>query len=281
MRCIAISRSGSAVTARSAARSVGLGLILILILGLGLAACASKAPPMKPTPTVPHEHVAPSQGPASEDGHAGHAGHAGHGGGEPHGHHGMHDGFKNAEEWAKAFDDPGRDAWQHPDEVVALLEVSAGMTVADVGAGTGYFVGRLVHAAGPGGTVIATDLEPDMIRYLGQRAGHEGWKNVHPLQVTADDPGLGKAAVDRILVVDVWHHLGDRRAYAAKLAAALRPGGRIAVVDFDEHARRGPPPALRLAPAVILDELRSAGLTAALANETLPEQYVVIAQAPR
>ena len=276
MRCVAISRSGRVASALS----------FFLLLGGCAAGKQSTLPPAPPDPAATaaqapgHDHAAHPDHAAHHD-HSAHPGHAAHGGGSPDGHHGMHDGFKNAEEWAKSFDDPARDAWQHPDEVVALLEISAGMTVADVGAGTGYFVGRLVQKAGPAGTVIATDLEPDMIRYLGQRAGHEGWKNVHPLQVTADDPGLGKAAVDRVLVVDVWHHLGDRRAYAAKLAAALRPGGLVAVVDFDENARRGPPPSQRQAPQVILDELRSAGLTATLAAETLPEQYVVIARAPR
>jgi ubiquinone/menaquinone biosynthesis C-methylase UbiE len=195
--------------------------------------------------------------------------------------HGMPHDFKGAEEWAKVFDDPSRDQWQHPDEVAGLLELTPGMIVADVGAGTGYFIGRLAQRVGPSGSVIATDLEPDMIRYLGDRGRRDGWTNVRPVQVAADDPGLAKASVDRVLVVDVWHHLDDRRAYAAKLAAALRPGGLIAVVDFELTASHGPPPKHRLAPAAIADDLRSAGLTVELAKEDLPEQYVVLARAPR
>jgi SAM-dependent methyltransferase len=208
-----------------------------------------------------------------DDHHGGDQG-ADHGGG-------MHHDFKGADQWAKVFDDPSRDQWQRPDEVAALLELGPGMTVADVGAGTGYFVGRLAQRVGPAGSVVATDLEPDMVRYLGERGRREGWTNVRPLQVAADDPGLAKASVDRVLIVDVWHHLDDRRAYAAKLAAALRPGGLIAVVDFELTASHGPPPKHRLAPAAIEDDLRSAGLTVELAKEELPEQYVVIARAPR
>lgn len=186
--------------------------------------------------------------------------------------------FEDADEWAKVFDDPARDAWQKPDEVVSLLELRPGMTVADVGAGTGYFLGRLAAAVGPSGAVIATDLEADMVRYMSERATREGWPNVRAIQVTADDPGLAAASVDRILVVDVWHHLADRRAYAARLASSLRPGGFIAIVDFTLEAERGPPSAHRLPPDEIIADLTAAGLSASLAPETLPDQYVVIAR---
>jgi predicted methyltransferase len=228
------------------------------------APAAPATPP--PAPTAPAEPAAPAATPPAVP-----ADHADH--------HGMHRDFKGAEEWAKVFDDPARDAWQRPEEVLSMLQVKPKMTVADVGAGTGYFVGRLSSKVGPAGFVIATDVEPDMIRYLDQRATRESWPNVRAALVGAGDPGLGVATVDRILVVDVWHHVDDRRAYAAKLAAALRPGGVIAVVDFDKDAKHGPPPEHRLAPEIVIEELRSAGLTAKLAKEKLPEQYVVIARA--
>jgi ubiquinone/menaquinone biosynthesis C-methylase UbiE len=185
--------------------------------------------------------------------------------------------FERADEWAKVFDDPARDAWQRPDDVVAMLELAPGMTVADVGAGTGYFEGRLARAVGPSGAVLAEDIEPDMIRYLRERAAREGWRNVRAVQGTTDDPALPAGAVDRILIVDVWHHVADRRAFAAKLAAALRPGGAIAIVDFTRDAKHGPPPMHRLAPEAIVDDLAAAGLDARVAETKLPEQYVVVA----
>jgi hypothetical protein len=92
-----------------------------------------------------------------------------------------------------------------------------------------------------------------------------------------DDPQL--ANVDRILVVDVWHHLGDRRAYAKKLAAALNPNGFVAIVDFKLDAKHGPPPKHRLAPEAVIADLRAGGLDAKVALE-LTEQYVVIARKP-
>ena len=195
----------------------------------------------------------------------------GHGPAHAHGegaaHGGMQHSFEGAEKWAAVFDDPARDAWQKPDEVVALLAIEPGMTVADLGAGTGYFLARLSRAVGESGRVIATDLEPDMVRYMGERATREGLANVEVRQVAADDPGLDAGAVDRVLVVDVWHHISDRVAYARKLAAALRPGGRVVIVDFTMESPEGPPVEHRLEAATIVGELEAAGLAAAVLDE--------------
>jgi len=212
------------------------------------------------------------------DRHADHGdhGHGDHGHGD-HAHHGdMPHRFDNADRWAKVFDDPERDAWQQPDRVIAALGLAPQMTVADIGAGTGYFSVRLARAV-PQGQVIATDIEPDMIRYLTERASREHLANLRAMQTPPDDPKLAAASVDRVLVVDVWHHLGDRVAYARALARALKPGGKLAIVDFKLDATHGPPPAHRLAPDKILADVRAAGLTAEVAPTTLPQQYIVIA----
>jgi ubiquinone/menaquinone biosynthesis C-methylase UbiE len=207
-----------------------------------LAACGSAAP--APTPT--HDH-----------------------------HEGMPHRFEHADQWAKQFDDPSRDAWQQPDKVIAAMALTPAMTVADVGAGTGYFTVRLARAV-PQGQVIATDIEPDMVRYLGERAQREHLTNIQAVLATADDPHLAPASVDRILVVDVWHHLHDRGRYAAGLAKALRPGGKLFVVDFTQEANHGPPKHMRLAPEAIAADLTSAGLAASVDPTQLPDQYIVV-----
>ena len=184
--------------------------------------------------------------------------------------------FEHAEAWAKVFDDPARDAWQEPDRVIAALALGPTMTVADVGAGTGYFTVRLARAV-PQGEVIATDIEPDMVRYLAERAKKEQLANIDAQLAGATDPKLAPTSIDRILVVDVWHHLGDRAAYAKKLAAALNPNGFVMVVDFKLDAKHGPPPKHRLPPEAIVEDLRAAGLDAKVGLE-LVEQYVVIAR---
>ncbi len=189
--------------------------------------------------------------------------------------HAMHHRFEHADEWAPRFDDPGRDAWQQPDRVVAALALAPGMVVADVGAGTGYFEKRLSEAVGPKGAVIAVDIEPDMIRYLGERAQREQTPNVEARLGAPDDPRLAPGSVDRILIVDTWHHIEDRVAYGKKLAVALKPGGAIFVVDFTLESDKGPPKKHRFAPAQVIDELTQAGLTAAVVEVGLPDQYVI------
>ena len=183
--------------------------------------------------------------------------------------------FEHADEWAKQFDDPSRDAWQQPDKVIAAMALEPSMTVADVGAGTGYFTVRLARAV-PQGQVIATDIEPDMVRYLGERAQREHLPNIRTVLAGADDPQLPPASVDRILVVDVWHHLADRGHYAAGLAKALRPGGKLFVVDFTQAANHGPPKHMRLAPEAIAADLQGAGLAASVDPTQLPDQYIVV-----
>jgi len=218
----------------------------------------------------------PQAGPAAGGGH----GH-GHGHGEPaadapqhaRGHHHR---FDDAASWSKVFDDPARDAWQKPARVVELLGLEKGMTVADVGAGTGYFEPYLSRAVGPEGRVLAVDLEPDMVKWLDERARREGLANVRAVQADAADPKLPDGAVDRILVVDTWHHIDDRAAYARKLARALKPGGAVTIVDFTKESPHGPPPRARLSPEEVMGDLRGGGLEpTVIAGASLPHQFVV------
>ncbi|MCE9574436.1 MAG: class I SAM-dependent methyltransferase [Deltaproteobacteria bacterium] len=236
-------------------------------LAIASAGCGAATPPASPeaAPMAKHDH--------HDHDHQHH---------EHHGHGGMAEmphRFEHAEDWVGAFDDPARDAWQKPDEVVAAMAIAPGMTVADIGAGTGYFEGRLSAAVGAKGAVIATDLEPDMIRYITERAHKAGWANITAQLGGATDPGLAAASVDRILIVDVWHHLADRVAFARGLAAALRPGGQVIVVDFELTSDRGPPKEHKLAATAIASDLAAAGLVTSMASESLPDQYIVVARA--
>lgn len=251
---------------------VRLGVALGATLALACGGASSTAPVARPAP-APTDHADHH---AATD-HADH--HAHHGHGEHHGHtagHVDHD-FSDVGKWVAVFDDPARDSWQRPEEVVALLGPGPGHVVVDIGAGTGYFERYLTRAVGGAGQVLALDTEPKLVEHISERAKRELWPNVTARVVPADDPGLPTAGVDRVLIVDTWHHLPERAAYARKLAAALRPGGSIAVVDFTLDAPMGPPPAMRLGADVVAAELRAAGLTAHIASEQLPHQYVVIA----
>lgn len=191
----------------------------------------------------------------------------------PGGHDHPHHHFTNAEEWAKAFDDPARDAWQKPDAVVAALALAPGARVADLGAGTGYFTVRLARAV-PQGKVLAIDVEPDMVRYLGERAKKEGLGNIEPLLAPKDDAKI-PPSVDVVLVCDTYHHIEDRPAYFRKVAASLAPAGRLVIVDFKLGDIPVGPKHGRIGPAELDTELSAAGLRrSALDETTLPYQYI-------
>ncbi len=199
-----------------------------------------------------------------------------------HGHHGQgaHHDFSDVERFAEIFDDPERDSWQKPDEVVGLLGLQPGQTVADLGAGTGYFLSRLSAAVGPEGAVLALDVEPNMVAHMEARIEREGLANATARAVPTDAPGLEPNSVDVILIVDTWHHIGEREAYAAKLFTALRPGGSVYVVDFTMDSPQGPPAEMRLTTLQVAEELGAAGFEIHTLEETLPHQYVVQATRP-
>jgi cyclopropane fatty-acyl-phospholipid synthase-like methyltransferase len=184
--------------------------------------------------------------------------------------------FGGAEQWAKVFDDPKRDAWQKPHEVIQALALKPDAVIADIGSGTGYFSVRFANMT-PKGRVYGVDTEPDMVKYLAERAKREGLKNVTAVAGAPDDPRLPEKA-DLIILVDVYHHVGDRERYFRQLQKSLRPGGRIAVIDFRMDSPVGPPQSARIAPERVKDELKRAGYTLAQEHAFLPNQYFLVFQ---
>lgn len=191
-------------------------------------------------------------------------------------HGGYDKSFDGAEKWAERFDDPERDAWQKPKHVVALLELSPGAKVADLGAGTGYFLPHLAAAVQPGGSVVGLDVEADMVRYMRERIERETIPGATAREVPPDDPRLEPGSMDAVLIVDTWHHISDRKAYAKKLAAGLAPGGAVYVVDFTLDSPSGPPKHHRVSPELVSEELAAGGLSTEVLTETLPRQFVVV-----
>jgi ubiquinone/menaquinone biosynthesis C-methylase UbiE len=182
--------------------------------------------------------------------------------------------FSGAEKWAHVFDDPKRDDWQKPHEVIQALALKPDAVIADIGAGTGYFAMRFANMV-PQGRVYGVDIEPDMVRYLAERAKREKRANVVAIAGVPEDPRLPEKA-DLILLVDVFHHIGDRERYFRKLRASLKPGGRIAIIDFRLDSPEGPPPAARIAPERVVSELKAAGYTLSREHGFLPNQYFLV-----
>ena len=180
----------------------------------------------------------------------------------------------DAKESAKNFDDPARDAWQLPDRVIAALKLKPGQIVADIGAGTGYFSVRLARSeAAP--KVYAVDIEPSMVSYLRERAAKEGLHNVIAVQAAAAQPNLPEPA-DLVLIVDTYHHIGDREAYFRKLAKSLKPGGRVAIIDFTPESPEGPPQEFRFPLKQFTSEMGKAGYKLTAQYDFLPRQRFLI-----
>lgn len=194
----------------------------------------------------------------------------------PHTHH---HGFSDARKWSKIFDDPQRDAWQKPHDVIAALKLKPDAVIADIGAGTGYFAVRFARIV-PKGKVYAADTEPDMVKHLAARAKDESLGNLIALKVTPENPQLPERA-DLIVFVDVYHHIDSREAYFRKLKDLLRPGGRLAIMDFTLDAPQGPPRRTRVAPERVKEELSRAGYTLAEEHGFLPYQYFLVFQPSR
>jgi cyclopropane fatty-acyl-phospholipid synthase-like methyltransferase len=190
-------------------------------------------------------------------------------GAQPH-----HRRFDDAEKWSRVFDDPERDAWQKPAEVIAALKLAPGAAVADIGSGTGYFAVRLARAV-PQGKVFGADLEPDMVRFLNERAAKEKLPNLSSHLAAENGPKL-PTPVDLVLVVDTYHHIGDRARYFRELRAALKAGGRVAIIDFKLDSPTGPPVKHRVPPKIVAEEMALAGYRETERHEFLPNQYFLV-----
>ena len=185
--------------------------------------------------------------------------------------------FRDAEHWATQFDDPARDAWQKPDEVIRALAPGPDAVIADIGSGTGYFSVRLARAV-PHGRVIGVDIEPDMVHYLAQRAQRDGLANLSAQLGAADDPRLPEK-VDLVLLVDTYHHIAARDDYFRRLLGLLKPGARLALIDFRPDSPYGPPPSGRIPLAQVKRELGRAGFETLAEHDFLPYQYFLVMRA--
>lgn len=185
-------------------------------------------------------------------------------------------GFGGAEQWARYFDDPARDDWQKPHQVIQALNLAANAKVADIGAGTGYFSVRLAHMT-PKGRVYAVDTEPDMVNYLIERAKRDKLGNLSAVLAMPNDPRLPEK-VDRVLLVDVFHHIDDRERYFRKLLDYLKPQSWVAIIDFTKTSPMGPPVTERLTPEQVSSEMRRAGYTLARTHDILPNQFFLVFQ---
>ena len=180
----------------------------------------------------------------------------------PHQHH-----PPDSNEYARVLNDPSRDKWQKPHQVVMALGLKPTEVVADIGAGTGYFAARFARHAG---TVYAVDIDAKLL----EMAKKDGPVNLVTILAAADDPKLPAGAVDTIFFCDVLHHIENRAVYYEKLKSALKPDGRVVVVDFyKKELPVGPPPEMKIDVEAMVSEFKAAGFKVSQKWDMLPYQY--------
>jgi ubiquinone/menaquinone biosynthesis C-methylase UbiE len=189
-------------------------------------------------------------------------------------------GGRPAADWIPTLDSPGRVAAIKVPELIAALKILPGQTVADVGAGSGVLTGPLAEATGPNGIVYASDIEAGLLAHIDQRMQADGHGHVRTVLGTFDDPAL-PAPVDLALLNDVLHHVRDRTTFLTNLAGSIKPGGRLALIDYTAEGspHRGQPD-LIVTEAQADTWLREAGLAR---SETVPlyaDRYFVIYTRP-
>jgi arsenite methyltransferase len=189
----------------------------------------------------------------------------------------MHRLHQDPKAYIAMLDDPKRDEYQKPHEVITALNLKPGEVVADIGAGSGYFTFRLAHHVGDAGRVYAVDVSPDMIVHLNRRIRDLQVKNVVSILSAPDDPLLADVSIDRFFICDTWHHIADHPRYLALMKKMLKRGGQVVMIEFKKaETPVGPPMEMRIDRADQLKEMEANGFKLAGEHTFLPHQYFLV-----
>jgi precorrin-6B methylase 2 len=172
---------------------------------------------------------------------------------------------------------PERLEEEEPDLAIGILKIQKGQAVADIGAGSGYMTMRLSQRVGPDGRVFATDVQPQMLDILRRRLADKQITNVTLVQGALDDPKLPPDSVDLELLVDVYHEFSQPQAMLRGLRAALKPGGRLVLLEYRKEDPAVPikfEHKMSIAEAKL--EVEHEGFTLANVDEALPWQHILI-----
>jgi ubiquinone/menaquinone biosynthesis C-methylase UbiE len=177
---------------------------------------------------------------------------------------------------------PERVDEERPEEMLDALQIQPGWTVADVGAGAGYTSLRLSKRVGPKGVVLATDVQPQMLQLLRLNARAAGITNIRPILCTQSDPKLPEGRVDLALMVDVYHEMSDPAASLQGIRKALKPGGRLVLVEFRAEDPEVPiKPEHKMSVAQVRKEIEPQGFAFKEVLDFLPWQHIIIFERPK
>lgn len=167
---------------------------------------------------------------------------------------------------------------EQPDRVIATMQLKSGDVVADIGSGSGYFTRRLAKAVLPAGKVYGVDIQPEMNAILAENCKQEGITNVEIILSEEADPKLAAESVDWMLLVDVYHEFQQPIPMLAKMREALKPGGKVALLEYRLHGDTGAHIRLdhRMSVEQVLAEWEPAGFRLVTRHEFLPTQHMFI-----
>jgi predicted methyltransferase len=189
----------------------------------------------------------------------------------------MHALHRDPKAYIAMLENPARDAYQKPDEVVKALALKPGEAVADIGSGSGYFTLRLARAVGDSGRVYGVDIDPEMVRHLNRRVRDAGLRNVHTVLSEPDDPLLADRSVDRFVIVDTWHHVEKQVEYLALMKKMLKPGGQVVMIDYQKRELPvGPPLEMKIAREDLVRQMEANGFRLVKEHTFLPYQYFIV-----
>jgi ubiquinone/menaquinone biosynthesis C-methylase UbiE len=175
------------------------------------------------------------------------------------------------------LDRPEREAEEKPDLALDLLQIRAGMVVADVGAGTGYMSLRMARRVGPTGKVYANDLQPEMLQKLRAASQREKLENVETVQGAEADPRLPPNTMDLVLLVDVYHEFSQPQAMLDKIRESLKPDGRLVLLEYRKEDPKVPiRPEHKMSVAEVKTEVEAEGYKLDRVIEKLPRQHIII-----
>jgi ubiquinone/menaquinone biosynthesis C-methylase UbiE len=177
----------------------------------------------------------------------------------------------------------GRAEQEKPEVVIQAMQIREGMSVADIGAGTGFFTRRLAKAVGTTGKVYAEDIQPEMIDLLKKDMETEGIKNVVPVLGTETEAKLPAHGVDRVLLVDVYHEFQKPEPMLASIRESLAPGGTVILVEYRLEGDTASHINIkhRMSVEQVLSEWNAAGFELANRIESLPSQHIFVFSARR
>lgn len=194
--------------------------------------------------------------------------------GHQHGHANHHMNKSSFEDLVNNFESADRDEWQKPNEVIRFLGDLKNKSIIDIGAGTGYFEFKMKE---PSAKIIAADVDDRFIKYINDRITKEKSSNITARKAEYEKPPVSEKEADIVFMVDVYHHIENRKDYFSMVKKGLKPNGEMVIVDFKKgDFEQGPPNDMKIEPQIVINEMELAGFNLVTKDTTtLKYQYLL------